>query len=98
LDIDAVVDTGFTGALTLSAGRIAALALPYVETADALLADGSIVASRADSAHVLWNGMRRRVKVYESVGDALVGMTLMHGCRLCMDIVGGGRMTIEPLS
>jgi predicted aspartyl protease len=96
--VEAVVDTGFTGTMTLSAVRIAELALDYVETTDAILADGSVIAARAYSARVLWDGQMRRTKIYEADGGALVGMTLLHGFRLCMDIVDGGEVTIERMS
>jgi predicted aspartyl protease len=43
LRVEAVVDTGFTGHLTLPSATVEALGLPIIGSAESILADGSLV-------------------------------------------------------
>lgn len=97
LRVEAVVDTGFTGALTLPASLITALSLSPVSSTRVMLADGSLVPANVYVGDVLWNGAPRRVRIHQAEGDILAGMSLMQGCLLTMEIVDGGRVTITPL-
>jgi hypothetical protein len=45
LQVEAVVDTGFTGHLTLPSATVEALGLPIIGSAESILADGSLVMS-----------------------------------------------------
>jgi clan AA aspartic protease len=97
LEIDTIVDTGFTGSLTLPLALITTLGLVYQHATPAILADGSIVMCDAFEATVLWEGQGRQVLVHEASGDVLLGMSLLYGSRMTLDIVDGGTVTIEPL-
>ena len=55
-DIEAVIDTGFTGFLSLPSGVVVALGLPFISASQATLADGSQVTLNAYRAMVLWDG------------------------------------------
>ena len=95
---DAVVDTGFNGFLALPAQRIRALGLPSIGAKTAILADGTPARVRIFRAIVHWHGTRRVVPALEVHGGALIGMTLLRGSRLTMDVVPNGPVEIEPIS
>lgn len=95
--VEAVIDTGFTGALTLPERLITALSLSPTASTRVMLADGSLVPANVYAGDVLWDGAFRRVRIHEAEGDILAGMSLMQGCLLTMEIVDGGRVTITPL-
>lgn len=95
--LDAVLDTGFTGELTLPRATIAALALPYYTTIEIMLGDGSIVPADVYEAVVLWDGSERIVEAHEAETDPLVGMSLLYGFHLGIDVVDGGRVTVHSM-
>ena len=71
LRVEAVVDTGFTGHLTLPRATVDALGLPIIGSAESILADGSLVMEDVCLARVLWHGAERPVRVL--VADAPLG-------------------------
>jgi clan AA aspartic protease len=95
--VEVVLDTGFTGALTLPADLVAALALAPLSSTQVILADGSLVPANVFAAEVVWDHQSRRVRVHEAEGGPLLGMSLLHGHHLAMDVIDGGRLTITPL-
>jgi clan AA aspartic protease len=96
-EIEAVLDTGFNGFLTLTRPVGQALGLLARGSRRATLADGSIVALDVYRATVQWNGQKRRVLVLQAEGGSLVGMSLLYGNRVVLDVVEGGDVLIEPL-
>ena len=97
ISVDAVIDTGFTGYLTLPRALIQSLALPFHSQASATLADGTNISLARYEAVVIWDGQPRDIMALETEGGPLLGMSLLHGSRLTMDIVDGGRVDITPL-
>jgi clan AA aspartic protease len=97
-EVEAVIDPGFTGFLTLPAGLIASLALPFAGTTRTALADGREVAMDVFEASVLWDNLERDVVVLEAEGVPLVGMALLSGYRVTLEVQGGGSVRIEALS
>lgn len=83
LEVEAVIDTGFDGELTLPTGTIRRLAYPYVGSAGGTLADGSEVQFDYHEGRVLWHGVVRAVAVIAAEGQPLVGMALLRGRRRC---------------
>ena len=96
-EIEAVIDTGFDGSLTLSPALIAALGLPWRRRGRALLADGNESVFDIYEATVIWDGTARRVSVDEVDVMPLVGMALLYGYELTGQIVEGGRVLLKPL-
>ena len=96
-DMEATVDTAFMGFLTLPKDRISALALNYLHYRLAVLGDGTTVLMNIYDATVIWDGQAKAVEVIESETFPLVGMRMMAGNRLRMDVVPGGAVEIEPL-
>lgn len=93
----AVVDTGFTGWLTLPQDLITALRLPWKELGAAVLADGSQVLFDVYEATIVWDGQVITIPVDESDSEPLVGMALMHGFRILIEDLDGGAVQIERI-
>jgi len=94
LTIEAVIDTGFTEYLCLPQHIIDQLDLNFVEVTQALLADGSIVDFDIYEAEANWGGHPKDVLVHSSQGGALIGMSLLYGCKVAIDVVDGGTVSI----
>jgi clan AA aspartic protease len=95
VSVEAVVDTGFDGLLTLPPDLVARLELPYGMTRSYELGDGGVVEFDLHRATVLWDGQEREVGAIVSKGGALVGMAMLYGYRLAVDVVDGGDVLIE---
>jgi clan AA aspartic protease len=96
-EVDAVIDTGFTASLSLSPALVAALALPWESFDRGILADGSECLFDVYVAKVVWDGKECRVLVDEADTDPLVGMALLSGYELKMQVRSGGKVTIKQL-
>jgi clan AA aspartic protease len=95
--VAAVIDTGFTGYLTLPTALMASMAFPRIGVRPATLADGSQVNLEIYEATVLWDGQVRDILALAADGDPLVGMALLYGHTLTIQVVDGGDVTIEAL-
>jgi hypothetical protein len=62
------------------------------------LVDGSDVQLRVYEITVLWDQEERTFEVLETDGDALVGMSLLYGYDVRLQVVEGGSVTIEALA
>lgn len=93
--LEAVIDTGYNGFLTLPPVVVSELELPFVTIGQALLADGSEATLDIHSVTVLLDGQAKDVDVYVSATAPLVGMRLLAGFSVCADVETGGRVVIE---
>jgi len=96
-DIEAVIDTGFTGFLTLPTALIAALGLTWRGYVSAMLGDGSLQQFEVYAATVIWDGQARVVEIDATDTDPLVGMGLLYGHEVRIQAIDGGTVTIEAL-
>ena len=95
LEIEAVIDTGYTGFLTLPTFLVTELGLTYRSHGQAVLADNSEVTFDVYDVTVLWDGSPRHIRV-DATGDTpLVGMLLLNGYNLNMDVEQGGTVVIR---
>jgi clan AA aspartic protease len=94
---EVTIDTGFTGFLALPSDLIARLGLPCLGLRTGILADGREAVLNLFEAVVDWHGERRRVTALEIRRGALLGMGLLHGSRVTLDVVENGPLQIEPL-
>ena len=94
---EALIDTGFSGFLCLPSEFIHHLKLPRFANQIGILGDGSTVNFDVYRAKVLWHGTERNVYVHGTAGTSLVGMALLKGNRLTLDIVTDGDVTITVL-
>lgn len=62
-DIEAIVDTGYTGSLTLPSEVVFDLGLPFRRRGSAILGDGSLSLFDIHEATVAWAGRRHRASV-----------------------------------
>lgn len=95
--IDTVIDTGFTGFLSLPSAIIAALDLPWSASDIVTLGDGSETLFDLYIATVIWDGEYREIYIAESETEPLLGMSLLYGYRLQVDTIEGGSVKVEPL-
>ena len=95
-DIEAVVDTGFTGFLTVTPGLATELGLALEGHGRATLADGSEVTFEVYDVAVLWDGQPRYVLADAADTTPLVGMRLLDRHNLNIDVEDGGRVVIQP--
>ncbi|HEY1378936.1 MAG TPA: hypothetical protein VGF55_19195 [Gemmataceae bacterium] len=95
--MDAVVDSGCALALTLPTATVTALGLALQSSSAAVLADGSVTQFDVYSAEVEWDGVWRPVLVSAMGDEPLLGMQLMAGHRLRVDVMPGGVVEIAPL-
>ena len=95
--IDAVIDTGFSGFLTLPPNVIAALDLTWKGRDVATLGNGTSCIFDVYIATVIWDGQYRIIDINESETVSLIGMRLLRGYDLRIQTIEGGTVAIEAL-
>jgi clan AA aspartic protease len=95
--IDAVIDTGFNGFLTLPSTLITGLDLPWSASDIVTLGDGSETLFDLYAATIIWDGQYREIDIAESETEPLIGMAMLYGYRLQIDAVEGGIVKVELL-
>ncbi len=94
-EVDAVIDTGFNGYLTLPPMLAADLGLPVVGDGEAVLVDGSEAAFDVYGVTVLWDGEARYIEIGAVDSTPLVGMALLDSHNLNIEVEDRGRVIIE---
>lgn len=95
--IKAVIDTGYTGFLTLPSATITTLGLTWYMQQEGILGDGSLCMFNVYEASVIWDGKVRSIEINESEADPLIGMGLVEGYELKIQGIPGGLVTITSL-
>jgi clan AA aspartic protease len=95
--VDAVIDTGFNGFLSLPIEIIRELGLPWNYRDRATLGDGSETLFDVYDAEVIWNGQYQEIEINAAETEPLLGMRMLKGYRLQVDTIEGGLVTIEAL-
>lgn len=95
--INAMIDTGFDGFLSLPSDQIIRLGLPWTISNSATLGDGSETVFDFYTGTVIWDGQYREIDIAESETEPLLGMAMLYGYRLQVDNVEGGIVKIEAL-
>jgi predicted aspartyl protease len=83
--------------LTLPPALIALLGLRWRSMERATLADGSTCVVQVYVGKVIWDGKVRRILVDEADTTPLVGMRLLRGHELKVQVRARGRVTIKRL-
>lgn len=96
--IEAVIDTGYNGFLTLAPDLIELLGLPFLRSSRAMLGDGSIVEFDIHEAIVVWNNRLRRIPVDAADASPLLGMGLLYGHGLNIEVIEDGNVLIQSLA
>jgi clan AA aspartic protease len=97
LEVEAVVDTGYDGTLTLPSDLIAALELPFIRRGRVILGDGSESLFDVYQATVFWNGRPRKIAVDSADTEPLLGMKLLYGSELTVQVIEGGSVRVREL-
>lgn len=97
LSVLAMLDTGFNGHLTLPKESIQKLGLKPHSVATAKMADGTIVSLVRFSAQVRWLDTDRQIFVLAAESSSLLGMALMYGTRVSIDVVDGGNVVASVI-
>ena len=95
--VAAIVDTGFSGYLTLPVSVIEALELPWLGRGRALVGDGSRQAFDLYAATVVWDDEPLPVQVASTETEPLLGIGMMYGHELRIQVVEDGAVSIEAL-
>lgn len=95
--IDGIIDTGFTGFLTLPSLVLNKLNMQAYRREQGTLGDGSSCVFDVYRGLVIWDGEWRLIDINASEATPLVGMSLLYGYRMQLDIVEGGLVTISGL-
>jgi clan AA aspartic protease len=94
---EAVVDTGFNGSLSLPSTLIAELGLRLRTQGRGVLADGTEKSFAVYEALILWDGRLLRIPVGEIENTPLLGMSLLYGSELAIQVMEGGEVVIRDL-
>ncbi|MCY3722759.1 clan AA aspartic protease [Candidatus Poribacteria bacterium] len=95
--IEAVVDTGFSGYLALPGDLINLLKLRQIDNQAVILGDGTEVVLQKYLLSVLWHGEEHNVSTLQTDGGPLVGMSLLYGSRVILDVINGGDVSINAM-
>ena len=96
-DIEAVIDTGSSGWLSLPPPVIAFLGLPWRRRGRALLADGSDSIFDVHDGAVVWDGQPLRIPVDSAQTAPLVGMSMLSGYELSIQVRVNGQVALQAL-
>jgi clan AA aspartic protease len=97
MSVNGAIDTGFTGYAILDPSQIALLGLRRVGSRSATLADGSKVMMDIYRATVVWDGQPRDIQILAGTGGTLVGMAMLYGYDVRIQVVDGGKVIIERM-
>ncbi|HEX9737378.1 MAG TPA: clan AA aspartic protease [Thermoanaerobaculia bacterium] len=95
--VAAVIDTGFSGFLSLPAAVVEALGLPWLGRGQALVGDGSHQAFDLYRATVVWGDEPRPVQVASTETEPLLGVSMLYGHDLRIQFIEDGAVAIEEL-
>ena len=94
-EVNAIIDTGFNGFLTLPPALVTALGLMRRSRGRVLLANGSEELFDIYGVTVLWDGQQRYVEADAVDTTPLVGMSLLDGYDLHIQVADGGQVVIQ---
>ena len=95
--IDFILDTGFTGSLTLTPEIIGKLGLVWADTIEVTLAGGGQEWWDSWIGQVIWHQGVIPTQVLQSNGTPLLGMELLEDSQLTVQVQEAGEVVIEEL-
>ena len=95
--VEVAVDTGFNGMLTLPLSIISSLELQWESESSGTLADGTMKNFDVYRATVVWHGRARKITVNALDMYPIIGMGLLDGSILNIQVRPGGEVTIKPM-
>ena len=94
-DIEAIVDTGYSGFLALPTRLVTELGLPFAYIGRALLANDDEVTFDVYDVTVMWDDQPKHISADATGSTPLVGMLLLDRHILNIEVERGGRVVIE---
>jgi clan AA aspartic protease len=91
---EAIIDTGFNGWLSLPPDLIAELNLEWKRRGRAVLGDGTECVFDVYEAVIVWDGNMLTIPIDEADSEPLVGMSLMEGHQLTVQVFDGGHVEL----
>jgi clan AA aspartic protease len=95
---DAIVDTDFNGWLSLPPDLISELNLKWKRRGRAILGDGSECIFNVYEAVLVWDGNFLTIPIDEADSEPLVGMSLMEGYQLMVQVFEGGYVELSKVA
>ncbi len=96
LEIDTILDTGFSDYLMVPSTVVRELGLVEIDTVQAIMADGRGASLSVCEVRMEWDGDEQSIPVFVGGGKALLGMSMLRGCLGTFEFFPGGISTIEP--
>ena len=96
--IDALLDTGFTGYLTLPVAVLDRLNLHPYRRELGTLGDGSQCAFDVYRGFIIWDGTVQQIDINASESTPLVGMAMLYGYHVKFDAIEGGTAIIQAIN
>ncbi len=97
-EIEAVVDTGYTGFLTLPPTLVNELGLPFAYVGRAFLANDDQVEFNVHNVTLVWDDEPREIEADATGSTPLVGMLLLDGHSLNVEVESGGEVVIQAMA
>jgi clan AA aspartic protease len=95
---EAIIDTGFNGWLSLSQNLIKQLGLRWKRRGRAILGEGSQCVFDVYEAVVIWDGVHLTIPIDEADSEPLIGMSLMEGYQLMVQVFEGGLVELRQVN
>ena len=92
-----VVDTGFSGFLSLPKSIVSGMDVKWIHQSLIGLAANIGIEVNVYQASVNWNEEWSTIELMELEGEPLLGMALLSGTELRIQVEEGGLVEIEPL-
>ena len=92
-----ILDTGFDGFLALPAELIQRLGQEPAESVFVTFANGRQELWNAWHCRILWHDLPRDLVIFESRGETLLGMALLEGSQVNIQVRIDGAVVIEEL-
>ena len=96
--LETVLDTGFVGDLSLPSIAIRRLGLVRAGSLNFILANGEAVRLRTYHARALWHDRLLDIEVTETGDVPLIGVRMLRGSRVTMDMLPCGEVIIEEVA
>lgn len=95
VSVQAMLDTGFNGFLTLPPALLQVMAAKPVGTRRAELGDGQVTELRAFAVTVVWHEVPRELLAIAAETTPVIGMSLLWGSRVSFHAQEDGAVTVE---
>ena len=97
LNIEFVLDTGYTDYITLPTSAVSAMRFPFRHRVSVRLADGSRIEINVHVATIIWHGREIDVPVFATGNTPLLGTALLDACDLTIRFIDGSPVTVSEV-